>query len=693
VAVDVAAPNTGETRARPLWPTHLVALPARLVLTGIVGISFAIRLAASFGHVIPLYFPDEYIYSSIARSLADSGRPLIRGGPAHFPALLEPILAAPFWLLHDPVAAYRLTQAEQSLAMSLAAVPAYLLARRIGLGKGFALACAAIAVTCPDLMYVSFVIADPIAYPLALGAIYAGVCALDRPSRRGQIAFLALAGLATFARVQYVFLPIAFLAASLVVERGRIRAAVRSVRFTALLMAVPLLAVLALGPSRMLGYYSSIGRLHVGLGFLHWIANDAMLIAYASGWILVPGAIVGVALVLWKPASRAEAAFGGLVGATLVALFVEAGLYASNGAERFQERYLFLLLPLVAPAFGLCMQRVGAGRRAVPLLAFGLLLLSARVPISGYTVSDSKQDSPFLFAVFKLEKIIDVGNGSLTVAILAALLSVAACAVALAPRRRAATAAAFALSIGVLVAVSAASVSFDNENTRMIQASFLGGDVSWVDHSALGPVDVVQTDGTPSERTLEQLFWNTSLRRVLLLGGAEPIDAFASERLGVTRDGRLLVGGQVDRRPLLVSSYATQTQLAGVTRVGVAPTFTLYRPSGTPRLSVVSAGLYSDGWLASDGRITIWQPTVRTRGTLTLRLSLPKGPGSMTLRLRGPGVRRSVTVRSAGHRTVVLPVRAKGPWVLHFRATEPARLGDGRAISMKARQPQFTARP
>ncbi len=592
--------------------------------------------------------------------------------------------------MHDPVAAYRLTQAEHSLAMSLAAVPAYLLARRIGLGQGFALGCAAIAVVCPDLMYVSFVIADPIAYPLALGAIYAGVCALDRPSRRGQIAFLALAGLATFARVQYVFLPIAFLAASLVVERGRIRAAVRSVRLTALLMALPLLAAAALGPGRLLGYYSSIGRLHLGLGFLRWVVNDAMFIAYASGWILVPGALVGIALALAKPRSRAEAAFGGLVGASFVALFVEAGLYASNGADRFQERYLFLLLPLIAPAFGVCMQRAGAGRRAVPLLAFGLLLLSARVPLSGYTVSDSKQDSPFLFAVFKLEKIVDVGNGSLTVALVAALLSVAACAVALARRRGTAAAAALALCIGVLVAVSAASDSFDNENTRLIRASFLPADVSWVDHAGLGPVDVVQTDGTPSERTLEELFWNTSLRRVLLLGGAERVDAFATQPLSVARDGRLRVGGRVDRRALLVSSYATQTQLTGVTRVGAAPTFTLYRPSGTPRLSVVSAGLYHDGWLAAGGRITIWQPAVRTRGTVTLRLSLPPGPGSMTLRLRAPGVHRSVTVRAASHRTVVLPVRADGPWVLHFRATEAAHLIDGRAISMKAREPQFS---
>src|SRR5213078_4481349 len=129
-------------------------------------------------HATPLYFPDEYIYASISRSLAEHGRPLIRGGPAHFPALLEPLAAAPFWLTNDPTLAYRLTQAENALAMSLAAVPVYLLVRRLGGGSWAALAAAALAVASPDLFFSSFVLADAIAYPLVLGAVYLGVRAL-----------------------------------------------------------------------------------------------------------------------------------------------------------------------------------------------------------------------------------------------------------------------------------------------------------------------------------------------------------------------------------------------------------------------------------------------------------------------------------------------------------------------------------
>src|SRR5213078_4198187 len=137
-------------------------------------------------HATPLYFPDEYIYASISRSLAEHGRPLIRGTNAHFPALLEPLAAAPFWLFHDPGLAYRLTQAENALMMSLAAIPVFLLTRRLGLGPTLALVAAALAVASPDLFYVSYVTADPLAYPLVLTSLYSGVCALSRPSRRGQ---------------------------------------------------------------------------------------------------------------------------------------------------------------------------------------------------------------------------------------------------------------------------------------------------------------------------------------------------------------------------------------------------------------------------------------------------------------------------------------------------------------------------
>jgi len=135
------------------------------LLAALVATSFVIRTAMAWLRSVPALFPDEYIYSSIGRSIAESGRPLIRGGSAHFPALLQPIVTAPAWLIGDVDTAFRVVQAIGALAMSLSAVPAYLIARRLGLSPRISLALAAFTLLVPDLLYASFVSAESLAYP------------------------------------------------------------------------------------------------------------------------------------------------------------------------------------------------------------------------------------------------------------------------------------------------------------------------------------------------------------------------------------------------------------------------------------------------------------------------------------------------------------------------------------------------
>jgi hypothetical protein len=340
--------------------------------------------------------------------------------------MVEPLLAAPFWLTHDPELAYRLTQAENALAMSLAAIPMYLLLRRLGGGPWAGLAAAALTVASPDLFFSSFVLADAIAYPLVLGAVYLGVCALSRPGRGAQLGFAGLAVLATFTRIQYVFLPLVFVGAALVVERGSVRSVWRRFRLSLLLYGAPIAFAAVLGPRRLLGYYSGVADLHVRPGaIVHWVGTDSMLLAYAAGFALVPAALVGLAFALWRPRSREECGLAAISVGLLLSLFAEAALYATNGSDRFQARYLMILLPLVFPAFWLWFRRGRPAPRAVALIALVLLVLSARVPLSGYTVSDAKQDSPFLLGIFRLEKAVGIGDGSLAVALAAAALRAA----------------------------------------------------------------------------------------------------------------------------------------------------------------------------------------------------------------------------------------------------------------------------
>src|SRR5438067_9934367 len=98
MALDVAAPRAA-TSARPLPLQRLAAVPTWVWLGAIVLASFTGRLLAGLGRIVPYYLPDEYIYPSLARSLAHHGRPLIRGSAPHFPALLDPIVTAPVWLV------------------------------------------------------------------------------------------------------------------------------------------------------------------------------------------------------------------------------------------------------------------------------------------------------------------------------------------------------------------------------------------------------------------------------------------------------------------------------------------------------------------------------------------------------------------------------------------------------------------
>jgi hypothetical protein len=681
MAIDAATSSPATPRAIiPL--ARLRAVPVALTLGGLVGVSFALRLASALAHATPLYFPDEYIYGTIARSIATTGRPTVRGVPAHFPALLEPLLAAPFWLTHNAELAYRLTQGMNALAMSLAAVPVYLLCRRLGLSAGFGLGAAVVALAAPDLLFANFVLADPIAYPLALTAVWLGVRALDAPSARGQALFVVVAGLAAFARIQYVVLPAAFVCAAFVLDRRRVR------RYwpTAALLALPALAVAALGTSRVLGYYSSVGHDHVPVGgALKWAAIDLMMLAYSAGWILVPGALVGLGYALVRPRVRVERAFGALVVFLALFLFVEAAIYAARGSTRYQERYLFSLLPLVAPLFGLYVKRGWPRRAAVALIAAAMLALASRVPLSGFTIADNKQDSPFLFAVFKLERLTSVGNGSLAVAIAAGLLSVAAVLIV---RTRRGAAVALAVSAALGAAASVGAFAFDHTNAANVRRSELSSDLRWIDHSGLKHVTLVQTAGADRGDALEQMFWNGSVDRATLLFGGLPMDSFGAGALDVTRDGRLVLGRNVVGGPLLFATYAARPQLTGVRLVGTAPGYRLYAPAGTPRLSLLGSGLYRDGWLARGGVFRVWpDPSGRARGTLTLHLSLPPQTERTPMRFRWNGGSRLVQVPAHGSVTVSFPFDAKGVWELHFSTTQTGTLGDGRQISVKSAEP------
>src|SRR5262245_16704024 len=81
-----------------------IAHPA-VVLTTMIAASIVARSIIAWRHSIPRLFPDEYIYAALGRSIGH-GHLEIRGETAHFPAILEPVLAAPIWRLFPTETAY-----------------------------------------------------------------------------------------------------------------------------------------------------------------------------------------------------------------------------------------------------------------------------------------------------------------------------------------------------------------------------------------------------------------------------------------------------------------------------------------------------------------------------------------------------------------------------------------------------------
>ena len=261
--------------------------------------------------------------------------------------------------------------------MSLAAVPVYLLARRLSLGAGYALACSVFTVALPDLS--SRGTRWPTRSPSR------SRWAARRGSRRGRrarpasrtAAFFVLAGLATFARASTSILPVAFLvggARSSTAARSCARSACRSS-----LLALPLLAVLASAPrtssatTRTSSTCTSADAFCTG----HW--STRFCSRMSSGVVLLPGALVALA----RPRGRAETSFAALASGFAAGLFFEAALYASNGSERFQERYLFALLPLLPIAFGLYLKHGRPARVAVAAASLGVLRTRDAVPALG----------------------------------------------------------------------------------------------------------------------------------------------------------------------------------------------------------------------------------------------------------------------------------------------------------------------
>ena len=656
-----------------------------LALAGLIVVSFALRLLGGLGRPTVLLTPDEYIYSELSRSLWLDHEPLIRGALIPFPSLAFPLLTAPLWAFGDPIVVYKLTQALNALVASLAAIPVFLLARELGLRQAARLGVAALALALPGLAFASYISTDVLGYTLALCAFLAAVRALDQLTPRRLTLFLAVAALASFARIQYVVLVPVFIAAWVLLDPRRVYELLRRhLVLTATIVTTLVAVFVAVGFSRVLGSYR--GVLDFGarpLGTAHWISIDLLVLAFAVGATVVPGALVGLAVSLVRPRRRLERAFSLLVLLFFVSLLIEAGLFASNLTSEVEERYLFAILPALGVAFALAIER---GRRlalAVAGTATVLLVIFLRFPVTAYNRPDQQTGSPFLGGVFWLQQRLGSGDAALLLTTVAAALLLLGTLAFFLPR--------FLLPVALVGAIafagsfSALSTMQTNERSRAAARTFLPKDFDRVDDLTSQPVGFVVTLGTPRPLANELMFWNRSIGDPIKLPASKRVDRFEHRNGTVAADGRLLVQGKPWRGPLLVSNYAAQVQLQEACRLLHGLTFDLWQPRAEARFALMSKALYFDGWLAPGGSTTVWpDASERLRGTLEVVLAIPRGFKSERISIETPWGSYHVRLAPGSTRKISIRLRGARPATLAVRSNRVIALRDGRFAIVKA---------
>ena len=206
------ARTAAEAVALPRSLTRLLALPFLFVA------ATAYHFLQSRGHATPTVFNDELLYAKLSQSLAaghglgDSRRALL------LPAPLAPLVQAPAWLLGSMTDAYAVAKLLNAAVMSAVVFPAYWIARRL-VRPSFALLTAAAAVATPAMVYHGYLMSEALAYPVFLCALAVILRGVEKPG----VAVPLVCVLAVATRVQFLVLPLAYLAAVAVCGRGDYR--------------------------------------------------------------------------------------------------------------------------------------------------------------------------------------------------------------------------------------------------------------------------------------------------------------------------------------------------------------------------------------------------------------------------------------------------------------------------------------
>jgi hypothetical protein len=391
---------------------RVARIPVWVWLTAIVAGSAIFRAVVGRGIVAPFIMVDEVIWAEIARGLADAGEPLLRDQPDPGYSIVYPLAISPAYVLFQSLPdAYEAVKTLNGVLMSLAAIPAYFLARRV-VAPGLSLLAALLAVALPSLAYTGTVMTENLFYPLFLVFSLLLVLVLERPTGLRVALLVAVLGLAFATRVQALALvPAALLAPLLlaVFERRGLRETIARYRllyvvFAALaVVAVAVRLVSGRSLDDLLGAYSPVEEASYDLGevleYLAWHVSELALYV-----LVVPLAATVVLVGRARSLDRALQAFLAAATALTVCLVPVVAAFASAFSDRIEERNLFYLAPLLTIALLAWIER-GAERPRVlaPIAAAASALLVLAIPFDRFLTTSAITDTLMLLPFWSLQ--------------------------------------------------------------------------------------------------------------------------------------------------------------------------------------------------------------------------------------------------------------------------------------------------
>ena len=671
--------STAGVRVRDL----AAAIPTWFLLGSLVVVSAGVRYVLGRRDPGPWVFIDELIYSELAKSFASSFDFSIRDVPSSAYGFVYPLVISPAYALFDSIPeVYNATKAINAVVMSLTAIPAYLIARRI-ISRPFALLAAVLVVSIPAMTYTGVVMTENVFYPLTLTSVLLMVIALERPTAVRQIAVFAAMAAAFYTRTQAVaFLPAYILAILIFValeerasgERFRLGSVGRRLarfRLTWLVLAVGIIAFVALqlgrgeSPSSSLGAYevaTQTGRRSVS-ETLRWLVYH---LAELDLWLgVVP--VVAMLILVASAASRSVGtrslrAFAAVaVPMTLMLAIIVSMFNTSIANIRIEERNFFYAgaLFLIALAWWVA-EGLPRPPKATAIAIVVAAVLPGVIPYARFINLSAVSDTFGLLPLWGFQERFGLVSAELVGAVVLASIIVGLAALFV-PKR-------FALVFPAIVLLYFAAAHGPVESrTNTAAAGALNEGIrvapNWVD-ATVGPdaeVAVVWSGSPTFQAIWENEFFNRSLGPVYNLGAPLPgglpeTSLTADPGTGELRDAN---GQTVNAEYALTDVSARLFGEAIALDEGRG--MVLYRVGGPLALSEQITGVYGNSWTGPEA---VYTRPACAGGTLSVVMSsdpvLHRAPQTVVALSGETELARTAVDPSAEPKTFVVPLEVVG---------------------------------